>query len=147
MIRGPGAALWGANAVNGVINIITRKARDTVGTLGGSPPSAPKTAASSRCATAWPRATAMCGVWGKAFSRDRALTLDGQTSNDYWRETRAGFRGDWTIDSTRRLAVSGAVFGNHLGDTWLLPDLTAPHRPDCDEHGAARRRCPPARPP
>jgi iron complex outermembrane receptor protein len=38
VIRGPGAALWGANAVNGVINIITKPARDTQGgllTLGG----------------------------------------------------------------------------------------------------------------
>jgi len=31
VIRGPGAALWGANAVNGVINIITKKAGDTLG--------------------------------------------------------------------------------------------------------------------
>lgn len=33
VIRGPGAALWGSNAVNGVINVITKKARDTVGGL------------------------------------------------------------------------------------------------------------------
>src|SRR5262249_32356347 len=33
IIRGPGAALWGANAVNGVINIITRAAQDTQGGL------------------------------------------------------------------------------------------------------------------
>lgn len=33
VIRGPGAALWGANAVNGVINIITKKAHDSQGTL------------------------------------------------------------------------------------------------------------------
>jgi len=33
VIRGPGAAMWGANAVNGVINIITRRARDTQGSL------------------------------------------------------------------------------------------------------------------
>ena len=33
VIRGPGAVLWGANAVNGVVNIITRHARDTQGTL------------------------------------------------------------------------------------------------------------------
>src|SRR5437867_5567952 len=36
VIRGPGATLWGANAVNGVINIITKAARDTQGTLGVS---------------------------------------------------------------------------------------------------------------
>src|ERR1700723_1390430 len=33
VIRGPGATLWGANAVNGVINIITKNAKDTQGTL------------------------------------------------------------------------------------------------------------------
>ena len=33
VVRGPGATLWGANAVNGVINIVTRHARDTRGTL------------------------------------------------------------------------------------------------------------------
>ncbi len=33
IIRGPGATLWGANAVNEVINIITKKAKDTQGWL------------------------------------------------------------------------------------------------------------------
>lgn len=33
VIRGPGAALWGANAVNGVINIITKSAKETTGTM------------------------------------------------------------------------------------------------------------------
>ncbi len=33
VIRGPNAAVWGANAVNGIINIITKKAADTQGTL------------------------------------------------------------------------------------------------------------------
>ena len=33
VIRGPGASLWGSNAVNGVINIVTKNARDTEGTL------------------------------------------------------------------------------------------------------------------
>ena len=33
VIRGPGAMLWGANALNGVINIITKKAEDTQGSL------------------------------------------------------------------------------------------------------------------
>ena len=31
VVRGPGAAVWGTNAVNGVVNIITRRARSTIG--------------------------------------------------------------------------------------------------------------------
>jgi len=33
VIRGPGGTIWGSNAVNGVINIITKSASDTKGTL------------------------------------------------------------------------------------------------------------------
>ena len=36
VIRGPGATLWGANAVNGIINIITKAAKDTQGALATS---------------------------------------------------------------------------------------------------------------
>ena len=125
VIRGPGASLWGANAVNGVINILTRKARDTAGTLAVA-----ALGTEDRGLLALRHGlTAGDGnvrVWGKAFARDRSVTLAGQPGNDDWHETRAGFRGDWTIDSTRRLTVSGGAHRSRTSDTWLLPDLTSP---------------------
>ena len=53
IIRGPGATLWGANAVNGVINIITRSARDTQGTEIDVAAGRPQ--AMGMCGTAEPR--------------------------------------------------------------------------------------------
>ncbi|WP_300454404.1 TonB-dependent receptor [Accumulibacter sp.] len=125
VIRGPGAAMWGSNAVNGVINIITRRARDTQGGLlvaaGGS----------DERGLAALRYGGESGdghfrVWGKAFARDEAVTPDGSYANDYWRAGRLGFRGDWAMGDGHRLTLSGQVFSGVTGDTWRLPDLRSP---------------------
>jgi iron complex outermembrane receptor protein len=122
VVRGPGAAMWGANAVNGVINIITRRARDTQGSLlvagAGSEESA---FASFR--HGMPVGDGHLRVWGKAFARDESLTPQGHTANDDWRAGRAGFRGDWTMGGGHRLTVSGQAYYGATDDTWLVPDI------------------------
>ena len=125
VIRGPGAAMWGANAVNGVINIITRRARDTQGNL------LVAGAGSEESAFASFRHGGTAGdghyrVWGKAFSRDESVTPEGHTANDYWRAGRAGFRGDWTMGGGHRLTVSGQAYYGPSGDTWQVPDIRSP---------------------
>ncbi|WP_313952132.1 TonB-dependent receptor [Accumulibacter sp.] len=124
VIRGPGAAMWGANAVNGVINIITRRSRDTQGNLlvagAGS---------EERAFTSF-RHGGQAGdghyrVWGKAFDRDEAVTGDGRSGNDYWRAGRVGFRGDWSVASGQRVMLSGQAYSNDTGDRWQVPDITA----------------------
>ena len=125
VIRGPGASLWGANAVNGVINIITRKARDTRGTLAVA-----SIGSEDRGMLALRHGMAVgdgnLRVWGKALARDTSVDLQGQAGNDYWREGRAGFRGDWNLDASRRLSLSGATYSSRTGDKYLLPSLTSP---------------------
>lgn len=121
VIRGPGAAMWGANAVNGVINIITRRARDTQGSLlvagAGSEESA---FASFRHGMAV--GDGHLRVWGKGFARDESVTPQGQTANDDWSAGRAGFRGDWMMGGGHRLTVSGQAYYGASGDMWLVPD-------------------------
>jgi iron complex outermembrane receptor protein len=104
VIRGPGAAIWGANAVNGVINIITKKASQTQGgqaiILGGSQ----EQSASVRYGGTLDN-QAYYRVYGKFFNRgdlsDVTTNLDSQandpndaSSSDNWRSGRGGFRVD-----------------------------------------------------
>lgn len=125
VIRGPGAAMWGANAVNGVINIITRRARDTQGNL------LVAGAGSEERALAGFRHGGQAGgghyrVWAKGFTRDEAVTTDGKSGNDYWRSGRAGFRADWSMAAGHRLTVSGQAYSSYTGDRFNRPDVASP---------------------
>jgi iron complex outermembrane receptor protein len=125
VVRGPGAAMWGANAVNGVINIITRRARDTQGDL-----LVAAAGSEERALLAFRHGGEAGGghfrVWGKAFKRDQSVTADGHTGNDYWRAGRLGFRGDWSMGNDHRLMLSGQMYSSPTGDRWNLADLSSP---------------------
>jgi iron complex outermembrane receptor protein len=124
VIRGPGAALWGANAVNGVINIITRKAGATRGTLAVA-----GAGTEDRGFVALRHGMTVGSgdlrLWIKGFSRDRSVAADGQEGNDTWSASRMGFRGDWSLDGGRRLTLSGEAYGGTSGDRWNLPSLSS----------------------
>lgn len=94
VISGPGGTLWGANAVNGVINIITKKAKDTQGTyleaLGGN---------ELRAATAARYGGKLADnvtyrIYGKYFARDDQALDNGNDAHDAWHMTQGGFRID-----------------------------------------------------
>ncbi len=125
VIRGPGAALWGANAVNGVINIITRKARDTRGTL------AVAGIGTEERGFATLRHGFAAGdgdmrVWAKGYLRDTSVDLQGGAGNDYSHAAQIGFRGDWAFDARRRFMLSGSVHTGPTGDRWSIASLTDP---------------------
>ena len=94
VIRGPGATVWGANAVNGVINIITRHAADTQGGL------VALGAGSEEQGFAGGRYGARLGegtygrIYAKAFARDEFEYPDGRGAGDDWEALRGGFRLD-----------------------------------------------------
>ncbi len=93
VIRGPGGTLWGANAVNGVINVITKSARDAQGTLlklGGGPEDGFAAARHGGALgkRSWYR------VYGKYRSIDALAFTAGGSAEDPLRTLQGGFRMD-----------------------------------------------------
>ncbi len=94
VISGPGATLWGANAMNGVINIITRSATDTRGTVVRAGVGSGEHAASGRYGGAFGENGAY-RVYAKAFERNSSELENGSSAHDRWKKTQGGVRADW----------------------------------------------------
>jgi len=97
VISGPGATLWGANAMNGVINIITRKASETDGGLVRLDAGAGETAAALRYGDSFGGDSAF-RVYAKWFDRGETEFFDGMDAEDDWSKWQAGFRVDSGVD-------------------------------------------------
>jgi iron complex outermembrane receptor protein len=113
VISGPGGTLWGANAVNGVINIITKSAKDTQGLYaqaGGG--SRPQDFADLRYGSALGPDTQF-RVYGKYFDRGSEVLANGDSTSDSWRQGRGGFRIDSDASAIDKLTVQGDVYGGH----------------------------------
>jgi iron complex outermembrane recepter protein len=110
VISGPGGALWGANAVNGVINIITKSAKDTQGIYaeaGGGSQLQDFTAL--RYGGSLGENSAY-RVYGKYFDRDAEVLANGDSSSDSWRQGRTGFRVDSEASAHDRLTLQGDYY-------------------------------------
>jgi len=94
VISGPAGTLWGANAVNGVINVITRSARDNRGPLYS-------VSSGNRETDVAMRVVGPVGEEGaarfyvKGFNRSSTELSNGASANDAWGRQQAGFRADW----------------------------------------------------
>jgi iron complex outermembrane receptor protein len=93
VISGPGATLWGANAMNGVINIITRNATDTQGALIRLDAGPEEQAAALRYGGAMGDDAAF-RVYVKGFDRGASDLADGESADNDWNKIQAGFRMD-----------------------------------------------------
>src|SRR3989454_1057457 len=94
VISGPGATLWGANAVNGVINVITRRAAETQGTLLVAGAGNLERGAAARQGGKLGVDGAF-RVYGKISGRDHTSRADGTSAENSWDRGQAGFRADW----------------------------------------------------
>ena len=96
VISGPGATLWGANAVNGVINVITRGARDTQGVLASLEGGSKEAQGVARYGGALGD-VGHFRVYAKRLERQDTETQAGASVDDAWNQAQAGFRADWTV--------------------------------------------------
>ena len=116
VIRGPGAALWGANAVNGIINVITKSARETPGGVAKLwAGNEDRGYGSLRYGGALGRRT-----WYRAFAKVRAFDAlalaDGRSAEDPLLTTRGGFRIDGDRSERDSLTLQGDVYREVVGE-------------------------------
>jgi iron complex outermembrane receptor protein len=121
VIRGPGGTIWGANAVNGVINIITRKAADTQGGIVvGSGGNLDQGSGTVQYGGALGKNTNY-RIFTKYFNQNHMPGLDGSDGDDGWHLLRGGFRTDSTLSSKDTLTVQGDVYTGAEGN--IVPSL------------------------
>lgn len=127
VIRGPGAALWGANAVNGVISIITKSAKDTAGgRLAAGIGTYERNSASFRYGRQLSDNTA-ARVWAKGFNRGDYDNIRGSSNADDWSQTHAGFRLDHDTSEGSAATLIGDAYSTTVHQTLDLPSLAPPY--------------------
>jgi iron complex outermembrane receptor protein len=129
VIRGPGASLWGSNAVNGVINITTKSAKDTQGLY------LETSAGSEERDSVGARYGGRIGerisyrVFGRYFDREATLNAN-RLSPDNWRTGHVGFRSDWNASERDTLTIQGDAYRAEIGR--LAPSVMVGSRPGPD---------------
>jgi iron complex outermembrane receptor protein len=108
VISGPGGTLWGANAVNGVINVITRTARDSQGMLVTAGVGNRDDGAGFRYGGALGEAGHF-RVYGKRLDLQNTRNAAGASFPDGWQQGQIGFRADWG-QSSRNFTVQGDAY-------------------------------------
>jgi iron complex outermembrane receptor protein len=127
IIRGPGATLWGANAVNGVINIITKPVRSTQGTLMAFEAGQDlRGSGAVRFGGKVGEETHFRG-YAKYFKWDSSTADTGANAFDGWDTTRLGFRLDHDSSSGDALTIQGDAYKGEYGETLTGVMLTPPY--------------------
>lgn len=116
VIRGPGGTLWGANAVNGVINIITKHASDTQGGLAYARLGNQENGGAVRYGAQVGEGSHLRG-YVKWFDRDGFNAVGGGEAHDAWDGWRAGFRLDSRASGRDSLTLQGDVYRGDADQT------------------------------
>ncbi len=126
VIRGPGATMWGANAVDGVINIISKSAKETQGLL----------VSSSVGNVEQDSATVRYGgelvsnlyyrVYAKRSDVSDFTDSSGKAAGDAWNYTQGGFRADWEPPSQNVFTLQGDYYYSEAGKPSELVSLAPP---------------------
>jgi len=146
VIAGPGGTIWGANAVNGVINIITRSAADTGGLyaeVGGG--AGEDVFAGVRYGAALTdRIDARAYV--KYFNREISSLPDGAEVRDEWTGAQSGFNLRWAVSESDGITLRGDVYDGSQdvltrGDFTIgtIPPTDVPATVDLSGHNVVAR--------
>ena len=127
VIRGPGGTVWGANAVNGVINIITRRAAETKGGMAaGGGGNLDQGSGTLQYGGGLGQSTDY-RIFSKYFNKDHLPGRSGADGGDGWHVLRGGFRTDSRLSAKDTLMVQGDLYTGEEGSPMLfLPFVLSP---------------------
>jgi iron complex outermembrane recepter protein len=126
VIRGPGATLWGANAVNGVINIITKH---TDATQGGQLVAGGGTLETGFASLRYGKKigeNTYARAYVKGFRRDQNKTPNNHNGADDWHKQQAGFRMDTRLTTQDEFTLQGDAYYGKARQLLLIPTLVSP---------------------
>jgi iron complex outermembrane receptor protein len=133
VIRGPGGTLWGTNAVNGVINIITRSSRETQGGFVGSSYSNQSSVSAAARYGGLAHEDLSYRIYGKYFDEDGNQDLSGADTKDDWQVLRGGVRLDWTPSTPHLFSLSAEAYTGDIGSTMSIESLAPPYQSVVDD--------------
>jgi len=127
VIRGPGATLWGANAVDGVINVITKKAKSTQSAVVTAGAGTEERAAGGVRYGGKLGDNTYYRAYTKYFDWGPSSYPSGMTAHDGWDALRGGFRADWTPAGANSLTLQGDIYRTRFNETLTVASLSAPY--------------------
>lgn len=126
VVRGPGGALWGANAVNGVINILTKNARETQGVrLSAGLGDANEGLYEGRYGFKLSPHT-FARIYAKYERRSESPLSSGAETPDDWSRVKGGFRMDTQLGADATFTFQGDAFSLEEGVAYQIPNFTPP---------------------
>lgn len=127
VIRGPGATIWGPNAVDGVINIITKDSKDTQGVLASAGGGNEELGFANVRYGGGNDSDFHYRVYGMAFTRSPEYHSD-HDNFDAWRNVQAGFRMDWNEQTGDAFTLQGDAYDELAGERVEATSYTAPYQ-------------------
>lgn len=126
VIRGPGATMWGANAVNGVVNVITKNALDTTGgdvhLLTSN-----RDSREGMLRFGGDLGNGAIRFYAKGVDRDGNSDLAGLPTGDSFRMARLGTRADWSASGSQTFSFSAEAYDGESGETRFFRSITPPY--------------------
>jgi iron complex outermembrane receptor protein len=127
VIRGPGATLWGANAVDGVINVITKKAKSTQSAVVTAGAGTEERAAGGVRYGGKVGDNTYFRAYTKYFNWGPSAYPSGMTAHDGWDALRGGFRADWTPAGANSFTLQGDIYRSRFNETLTVASLSPPY--------------------
>jgi iron complex outermembrane receptor protein len=126
VIRGPGGTIWGPNAVDGVINIITKSAKDTQGLLVSAGGGNEEQGFANFRYGGGNGSTFNYRLYGMGFTRSPEDHPPGQNFDD-WRQAQGGFRIDWQESARDTFTLQGDIYDEVAGKSVSATSYTPPY--------------------